>query len=308
MSNMAGSDEGARLAAVVTDLATSTEALCAIAAALALQSGDRPAAPVVERALADVVAVLGLTDLLSQLERPESEALARVIQARIAQSHELAVDPARQPGTLLLSDVIESQGLTSEALAPVLRAAVVPQLPGLKARLEGSHATFLDARVGAAGLVIAMCRLWPALSCVGIDVSAAAIAFARPRIAEAGLSERIELRMQDVAALEDRDAFDLVWLPASFIGESVLPEALQRLRRATRAGGWIVLTAFGGSDELSVALARLRTARTAGTLLWPAEAEAALVAAGWEDVRSLPRSTLTSLWLTVGRRSGRGQR
>jgi SAM-dependent methyltransferase len=302
----AGSGDEARLAALVTDLAASAEALCAIAGALALRaSGDR-AASAVEVTLVEVLAVLGLTDLVSRLDRPEQGALASVLRARIAAAHDLAFEPARRPGAPpLVRGVMESQGLSSETLAVALRATVLSRLAGLEDRLEAPRSRFLDVGAGAGGLAIGLCRLWPALSAVGIDTSQAALAFARARVAEAGLSGRIELRVQDVAQLEDDDAFDLVWLPASFIAEAVLPVALRRARRATRVGGWIVLNVLGGASELKVALARLRTARIGGTLLRPDEAEAALAAAGWKEVHSLPPGTLPSLWMTVGRRPQR---
>jgi len=63
----------------------------------------------------------------------------------------------------------------------------------------------------------------------------------------------------------------------------------------------VILNTHGGDDELSIALARLRTAREGGTLLWPADAESLLVSAGWDAVRALPLAP-PALWMIAGRR------
>lgn len=250
--------------------------------------------------------MLGFTELLARLERSELDGLARAVQTPIRQAHDLAFDPTGElrERPLAAWDATENQGLVSEMFADAMRAAVGSQLAGLEDRLTAPGSRFLDMGVGMAGLAIALCRLWPMLSGVGLDVCEATIVSARRRFEEAGLLERMELRVQDVAQLDDRDAFDLVWLSASFVRETALPVALLRARHATRAGGWIILNGFGGATDLSEALARLRTARAGGTLLSPSEAESALIAAGWADVSSLPRDILPALWMTVGRRRG----
>ncbi|MBV9774230.1 MAG: hypothetical protein JO040_09795, partial [Gemmatimonadetes bacterium] len=71
---------------------------------------------------------------------------------------------------------------------------------------------------------------------------------------------------------------------------------------AARPGGWVIANQYGGMDDLTVALARLRTTRSGGTVLDPTEVEAMLAAAGFEEVRTLPREILPPVWMTVGRR------
>ena len=85
-------------------------------------------------------------------------------------------------------------------------------LPGLSGRLDRPGAAFLDVGTGAAGIVIAMCRAHEALHAVGLDISAAAVTTAREQVAAAGLTKRAEIRDQSVAAIEDVDAFDLLWV------------------------------------------------------------------------------------------------
>jgi len=65
----------------------------------------------------------------------------------------------------------------------------------------------------------------------------------------------------------------------------------------------VILNAFGGMDALTAALADLRAARSGGTVISPEAAEALLSAAGFVEVRTLPREILPPVALTVGRRA-----
>jgi len=99
---------------------------------------------------------------------------------------------------------------------------------------------FLDVGTGAGGIAMQLCRQFPELRAVGIDVSPTALDVARIDIASAGLTDRIEIRAQSVDTLSDVTAFDLVWVPQPFIPRATLVAALPRLFRATRAGGCLV--------------------------------------------------------------------
>src|SRR3974390_3486967 len=97
----------------------------------------------------------------------------------------------------------------------------MPRVPAWPARTPGS-----------AGRVITMCRAHDQLHAVGLDISAVAVTAAREQVAAAGLANRAEIREQSVAAIEDVDAFDLLWVPQLFLSQPVLAEALPRLHRA----------------------------------------------------------------------------
>jgi SAM-dependent methyltransferase len=60
----------------------------------------------------------------------------------------------------------------------------------------------VDLGCGAAGVLIEMCRLDEGLRGLGIDISPAAIEQARARVKQAGLSDRIELVVGDVAEVD----------------------------------------------------------------------------------------------------------
>ena len=295
--------EGDDIAALIAELATSTEAFCALSAALAVLCGDDDSTPELDPALAGVVSTLGLDEVLSELDRAELVELHAAVKARLEQAYQWTVHPTTTSASRAVGrSTLSAYELASEALAAQLHARVVPQLSGLRQRLDGPRAMLLIAGGGAGGLAIALCETWPRLSGVGIDSDASAIARARRRVEQAGLSSRIELRVQDVGELRDRDAFDLAWLPVAFVGADVLPGALRRVRHATRSGGWVIASVFAGRDARAVALARLRVVRAGGTFISPAETRSLLRATGWTGIRSLPRDTLPSIWMTAGRR------
>ncbi|MFO0734674.1 MAG: class I SAM-dependent methyltransferase [Labilithrix sp.] len=182
--------------------------------------------------------------------------------------------------------MLRGQGRASAALAPLIRDVVAPQLPGLAERL-GANARILDVGVGVGALAIALARIFPASRIVGIDVWPPSLAVARADVAEASLTERIELRMQDVATLGEESAYDLIWFSGPFAPTAIQPRALRACARALSRGGWIVYGAFGGGDERANRLAELRTLRSGGPVLSSDEIARALGAAGLDDARAI---------------------
>ena len=168
-------------------------------------------------------------------------------------------------------------------------------LPGLSGRLDRPGAAFLDVGTGAAGIVIAMCRAHEALHAVGLDISAAAVTTAREQVAAAGLTKRAEIRDQSVAAIEDVDAFDLLWVPQLFLPEPVLAEALPRLHRAARRGAGLLMPILTNSDTgVSGAVTDLRNLMSGGGTLSAQAASTMLQTAGFSRVETadLPIGTV----------------
>ena len=296
------------LSRLVANLAMATDALSALSAALSLRLAGARAAPAVERALSEVVVALGVDDLLG-FERSELEPLSQLVRARVHSACDLSLNPRREPGSAAGDpESIEAAALGADTVAPFLPAAILPRLPGLTGRLAEPGSAFLELDPGAGGMVVSLCRAWPRLAGTVIDVREPVLAAARRRVAAAGLASRVSLRRQDVAELRDRDAYDLAWLSTSSIPPAALPRAAACVLTATRPGGWLILNMHGGDDELPIALARLRTAREGGTLLWPSEAESLLVEAGWDGVHRLSSKPIPALWMVAGRRGAKAQR
>jgi methyltransferase family protein len=192
-------------------------------------------------------------------------------------------------------ELIRSRGAASGAVVLSLLDRCRPFLPGLTERLDRPGAAFLDVGTGAAGALIAMCRAHPGLRAVGVDISAAAVTAAREQVAAAGLSNWAEIREQSVAAIEDVDAFDLLWVPQAFLPEPVLAEALPRLYRAARGGAGLLMPISTNDDTgVSGAVTDLRNLMTGGGTLSPQAASAMLQTAGFSGVETvvLPAGTV----------------
>ncbi|MBD0274364.1 MAG: hypothetical protein ICV73_20825, partial [Acetobacteraceae bacterium] len=105
--------------------------------------------------------------------------------------------------------VIEAQGDLSAAMAeealPKLRF-----LPGLVPALRRPGALLLDVGAGAAGVSLALCRRFPALRAVALEPAPASAAIARAKVAEAGLTNRIDVRAERIERLSPGERFDLV--------------------------------------------------------------------------------------------------
>lgn len=172
-----------------------------------------------------------------------------------------------------------AQGRSSALGGRMLASYGVPSLDGLAARFANGG-DFLDVGVGVGELAAAFCETLPASRVVGIDVLPRALRLAERTIQDRGLQDRVDVRLQAVQELEDLERFDLAWIPAPFIPESVFSAGVARVRDALRPGGWVAVGAgrFDG-DDLAVAVTRWKTLRAGGTPLSANDARIALEAA-----------------------------
>ena len=285
-------------------LAVSTEALGALGAVIRLRYSGQQAGPEVQARLDEVMQGLGAAELVEDVGPAELAPVLSLIRTLFVQSLDLLSDPARAPGWSYTDpELLESQGQVSAAFADVLEEVLAPTLEGLGRRLDSPAASFLDIGVGVAALSVAMCRLWPSLRVVGIDPWDPALALARRNVAAAGLGDRVELRHQGAEELTDEEAFDLAWVPGPFLSLDVLEPAVEGVNRALHPGGWVIYSAYRGAGDLGMALARLRTVRSGGSVLSAEETAALLTGAGFVDVRVLPEDTWAAALLVVGRRA-----
>lgn len=185
-------------------------------------------------------------------------------------------------------DALLAQGRASAAGAAPLVRYLLPALGDLGARMAVPGARLLDVGTGVAALAVAFAEQLPAVTVTGIDVSDRVLELARTVRAASDVAGRVQLRLEDVAALTDRDCYDLVWLPAPFLPPSALHLGVCRAAVALRPGGWIVL-AHGKlhGDPLDVALTRLKTLAFGGTVLSDVEAQDVLTSAGLERVATV---------------------
>lgn len=273
-------------------LNVSVEALAALAAYLRLRTEQRDPDPEVATLLQTVVTALGI-DAATIESIPESQlqVVVGAIRAFLSQAEELIDSPDRPPGwTYDDPALLQSQGRASMLVAGLI-ARVAPTLHDLDARLRADGARFLDIGTGVGLLAVAMCQEFPTIRTVGIDLWAPALELGRRNIADANLTDRIELREQSVTDLVDERAFDVAWIPAPFLRREVMEVALERTRTALRAGGWAIVGLYAAPPEpLAQALTALRIVRSGGYPWTPVEAANLLERAGFADVAIIERT------------------
>jgi cyclopropane fatty-acyl-phospholipid synthase-like methyltransferase len=203
--------------------------------------------------------------------------LGAMARSALKQALDLLEEPSRAPGWAYTDPgVLDGWGRGSTAV-PGMIAKVAPEI--------GQVTSLLDVGTGVGLLAVAATQVWPDTTVVGIDTWDASLDRARKNVADAGLTDRIELRNQHVADIDDVERFDCVWVPTFFLPDEVLATALPGLVRSLRPGGWIVLGRFLRlPDPVADAMLDLRTYRFGGCLLDEARSVELLEQAGC-DVR-----------------------
>lgn len=178
-------------------------------------------------------------------------------------------------------EILVAQGRASAMGGPGLAAFAIPVLDGLAERFANGDGVLLDVGVGVAELACAFCQAVPRARVVGIDPLPRAIELAATTVARHDLAERVELRCQGVEALEDNEAFDLVWLPLPFIPFAAAREGLPRVLRALRPGGWLLLPGSTFEPGATGEIARWQVHLAGGALLSDGERGELLQAVGF---------------------------
>ena len=288
------------LMATAVRLAAGLEAFAALAAYARIESESLDADPEMCARLRDVAC-----ELLGDADLPPGPVAAQVVgmvRSFLRQAVDLVDDPGRAGGWEHLDPaLLQGIGRLSGAVVAAIAAAAA-SLDGLGARFASPDARFLDVGTGTGWIAIAVAHAFPAVQVVGIDVFDAPLALARTNVESEGLGARIELRVADIATMDDVDAFDAMWLPLPFLPHAVVPAALAVARRALRPGGWVLPGLFAGPDEpLAQRLVDLRTVRGGG-YPWPAEELIEQIAtAGFTDVSEIPRTWPAPVRLFAGR-------
>lgn len=129
---------------------------------------------------------------------------------------------------------------------PVLRSAIQAlQLP------LGSHGLDVGCGIGLQALLLAQ-AVGSAGQITGVDIAPELLAFGEELVRKAGLSERITLRVGDMARLPfAENTFDWVW-SADCIGYPAgdLAAALEELVRVVRPGGSVIILAWSSQQVL----------------------------------------------------------
>jgi SAM-dependent methyltransferase len=224
-------------------------------------------------------------DLHPWYDDPEVLACGLVAQLRRALQHGEglpldAVDP----------DEIAAMGAASRSVAAILGDAIIPMLPVTRDAFAAGSARFLDVGVGTGAISETLCLAYNGVTAVGLDVAPEALLMAEQRLARSPVRHRVELRRESVVSLQDRDAYDLAWLPQVFLTPQDLALGLARVLDALRPGCWLVMPVAAcdpaGTELERAALAHDAVMRGGGPMSVE-RARELLLAAGFVDVRDM---------------------
>jgi SAM-dependent methyltransferase len=274
--------------------ATATEALAAVGAELTLRQQGATAPPEVAAALAGVAGAAGLGDL-DELAPPERAAVVGVVRMILHQSLDLLDHPDRSAEWTYTDPYILDGFGRGSAMLPATFADAHPDLADVEA--------FLDVGTGVGLLACAAAQVWPGATVVGIDPWEPSLARARANVADAGLEDRITVRSQTLADLDDVDTYDAAWIPTFFLTEEALAEGLKVVVGALRPGGWVILGIESPIDDpLEAAATALRWVRGGGGSLRADRAAQLLEETGFEAVHVAEPSGPIPLDLLLGQR------
>jgi SAM-dependent methyltransferase len=286
---------GMRLAATLTEFDRAAWSLAALAVTTTADAGDPLGA-----AAAEVVNSLGLA--VAVRDAPFTPAqLAGMASSSLLQPAALAhggVDGWAEHS----DETLRMQGQASGAAAGMFAHFLLPHFGDLAQRLATPGARMIDVGTGIGALAVGFATQFPHLDVTGIDVLDRALDLARETVAEAGLADRVHVRRQDVADLDEPAGYDLAWLPAPFVPRPALEAGIARLAAALRPGGMLMIGhgRFDGT-ELDNALTRFKTVSFGGTPLDAPSAQALLRDAGMASVSTVPTPPGTPA-ITVGLR------
>ncbi|MGH3549689.1 MAG: SAM-dependent methyltransferase [Pseudonocardiaceae bacterium] len=199
--------------------------------------------------------------------------------------------------------LLEAWGVRSTEPVTIWAERLFPVLEGLTEAMKAPTARFLDVGTGVGRLAIAMCRQFPTLRVVGIDVFDTALQLAWRNVAEAALEGRIDLRLEPVQDLTDENCYDLAWVPVMFLPADVAARGLHRVRAALRPGGWAVVGSLAAEGEgLRPAVLRLMSLLFSSGRLYPHDAADMLGTADYESIRVLPAAPGVPIGMIVARR------
>ena len=281
----------------VMRLLTAAEAVAAIAADLAVRL-EGAAVPGDIAARAAAVAALAAPGL-SDAPEPQQRATLGAIRALLRQAGDLVSAPTRPAGWSYDDPtLLDEQGRASRAFGPILAA----QLARLGPPPRG-HRHVLDVGTGAGHLALGLAEALPDAHVTGIDVWPPALACAHANVARAGLGHRVTIAARDAATLDERERYDLAWVPGPFLPAATLAPILDGTRAALVPGGVVCFGLYAGPDDpLADAVIALRTARSGGLPMIAADAIAWIAGAGFRDVHEVPRTWALPLRLIAGRR------
>jgi SAM-dependent methyltransferase len=268
----------------IPDLETRLDALWELAS-VARAWGGEPGTVLTE--LAQRVARLCGFDL-EATTMSEAASLVAGIRSQLQLAAELA-EGRSSPGWNPPDDAtLQAQGLASRRIADLIGELAAVNLD-LGRQLAAPGARFLDVGVGVAQISLGMCQAFPQLQCIGLDINPRPLSLAADNIAVEKQQARVELRLQSIGDLPEKDAFTLAWVPLPFLPEDVARCALRALLSALAPGGWLLVACHDPDrDEKATAMSWLQATIIGGSHFTTDDTTAVLAEIGYSEISCPP--------------------
>jgi SAM-dependent methyltransferase len=188
--------------------------------------------------------------------------------------------------------LLKPQGLMSRAF-PRHFALMAAERPDIASAF--SH-RFLDIGVGVGALAVEAAEQFPNLHVTGIDIWEPSLALAREAVAASAHAHRVEIREQDVTALNEPASYSAIWFPILFFPRHVVEAAMPGIVAALREDGMLIIPrAAPPPPGLPAALARLQMLRNGGAGWTDDELTALANASGLTDVTFCPGPAMAAM-------------
>lgn len=256
----------------------------ALGAELKLRVSGAEGDPAVRAALRQIAGSIDPEDRLEWIAPEQLAGLIGILTYNLQEALDMLREPARTAGWSYEDPAILQQRGRSSGTVPGVIDRLAKSRPAL-ARIVAGTGTLLDVGTGVSWLAIEAAKLWTGMRVVGLDIWEPALKLAATNIASEGLQDRITLRRQNIAELDDVAAFDLAWLPSMFVPREVCEAATERIVRALTPGGMLVFGMFAVMPgPHGRAVTDLLSIRSGGYAWRPDEAQTYLTTVGLRDV------------------------
>jgi SAM-dependent methyltransferase len=278
--------------AMINELCATAFMMGALGAELRLRQGGAAGDPEIRNILKDAIGALSLGNI-DALEPSQRAVIVAQLTYALQEALDLIREPERPAGWAYQdATILQDRGRGSRAMAHII-ADLARQRPKFAALLE-REPRFLDIGTGVAFIAIEAAKLWPKMRITGIDIWDPALKLAETNIAGEGLQDRIALRRQSVAEIDDESAFDLIWMPSMFLPLKVIELALPRVVRALSSGGMLILGTYAPAlGPFGRFASRLLTVRSGGHPWDQSEMKDRLVPLGLVDIEPVVLTSTT---------------
>lgn len=276
----------------IQELAKSTRMLALVGAAIKLRSGASCNSDIQKQI--ELGASMAVGGAIDTIDSEQTSLALTMIGMALSEANELFQSPERgSKWDIVDRDAMQAIGRASKSAFARIKSLAEAN-PQMRQTLQG---TFLDVGTGVAGIALEAARTCPELQVEGIDIWEPALEIARDNIAQSPFKDRVVVRNLDISDLDEENIYSLAWLPTMFLKRKTVETAIDRIAHASTKDAYLVAGLYTLPDDPFLALmAKLRTLRSGGEIIDPAELVSIMKARGYVDIQSSVTPVATFLF------------